>query len=92
MVHAVTEKRKLLNRVDRLRGQIEAIERALGVDAGCILIMQLLTAARGAIAGLMAEVLKDHSRIHMIDAEHVPAASEARAANELVSVLRSYIR
>jgi DNA-binding FrmR family transcriptional regulator len=92
MVDAVTEKRKLLNRVRRLRGQIEAIERALGVDAGCIQIMQLLTAARGAITGLMAEVVEDHIRIHMIDAKRVPTASETRAADELVGVLRSYIR
>ena len=92
MVHAVTEKQKLLNRIRRLRGQIEAIERALDADAGCTQVMQLLTAARGAINGLMAEVVEDHIRIHMIDPGRTPTSAEAEAAEELVSVLHSYIR
>ena len=92
MVHAVTEKQKLLNRTRRLRGQIEAIERALEADAGCIEVMQLLTATRGAITGLMAEVVEDHIRIHMIDPARIPTEPEAEAADELVAVLRSYIR
>jgi DNA-binding FrmR family transcriptional regulator len=92
MVHAVTEKQKLLNRIRRLRGQIEAIERALDTDAGCTQVMQLLTAARGAITGLMAEVVEDHIRIHMIDPARTPTTPETEAADELVAVLRSYIR
>ncbi len=92
MVHAITEKQKLLNRIRRLRGQIEAIERALDSDAGCTQVMQLLTAARGAITGLMAEVVEDHIRIHMIDPDRAPTTTETEAADELVSVLRSYIR
>ncbi len=92
MVHAVTEKQKLLNRIRRLRGQIEAIERALDADAGCTQVMQLLTAARGAINGLMAEVVEDHIRIHMIDPDRTPTSNETEAAEELVSVLHSYIK
>jgi len=92
MTHAVSEKQKLLNRIRRLRGQIEAIERALETDAGCTRVMQLLTAARGAITGLMAEVVEDHIRIHMIDHARTPTAPETEAADELVAVLRSYIR
>jgi DNA-binding FrmR family transcriptional regulator len=92
MVHAVTEKQKLLNRIRRLRGQIEAIERALEADGGCIQVMQLLTAARGAITGLMAEVVEDHIRDHMIDPDRIATVTETEAADELVSVLRSYIR
>jgi DNA-binding FrmR family transcriptional regulator len=92
MVHAVSDKQKLLNRTRRLRGQIEAIERALDTDAGCIKTMQLLTAARGAINGLMAEVVEDHIRIHMIDPGRTPTPDEAEAAEELVSVLHSYIK
>ena len=92
MVHAVTEKQKLLNRIRRLRGQMDAIERALDADAGCTQVMQLLTAVRGAITGLMAEVVEDHIRIHMIDPDRAPTTTETVAADELVSVLRSYIR
>jgi DNA-binding FrmR family transcriptional regulator len=92
MVHSVSDKQKLLNRTRRLRGQVEAIERSLEADAGCTKVMQLLTAARGAINGLMAEVVEDHIRIHMIDPGRTPTYDEAEAAEELVSVLHSYIK
>ena len=54
--------------------------------------MGLLTAGRGAINGLMAEVVEDHIRMHMIDADRKPSRAEARAAEELVEVLRSHIK
>ena len=92
MAHSVSDKQKLLNRTRRLRGQVEAIERSLEADAGCTTVMQLLTAARGAINGLMAEVVEDHIRIHMTDPGRTPTPDEAEAAEELVSVLHSYIK
>ena len=92
MTHAVAEKQKLLNRVRRLRGQVEALERALDAEVGCVQIMQQLTAARGAISALMAEVVEDHIRMHMVDSERIPTARESEAAEELVSVMHSYIK
>jgi len=92
MPHSVSEKQKLLNRVRRLRGQVEALERALDAEVGCAQIMQQLTAARGAINGLMAEVVEDHIRMHMVDPDRKPTEREAEAAEELVSVMHSYIK
>jgi len=92
MTHTIADKQKLLNRVRRLRGQVDAMERALDSEAGCTEVMKLLTAARGAINGIMAEVVEDHIHMHMIDETRKPSRSEADAANELVDVLRSYIR
>lgn len=92
MSHAVHEKQKLLNRVRRLRGQVDAMERALESEAGCTQIMRLLTAARGAMNGMMAEVVEDHIQMHMIAANRKPTRDETEAADELVGVLRSYIR
>ena len=92
MTHAILEKQKLLNRVRRLRGQVDAIERALESDAGCTEVMRLLTATRGAINGTMAEVVEDHIHMHMVDANRKPSRSEAEAADELIDVLRSYIK
>jgi len=89
-VHTGPEKQKLLNRIRRLRGQIDSIERALDGDAGCTEIMRLLTTARGAINGAMAEVVEDHIQMHMMD--HRPTRGESEAASELVEVLKSYIR
>ena len=92
MTHAIQEKQKLLNRVRRLRGQVDAIERALESEAGCTEVMRLLTAARGAINGTMAEVVEDHIHMHMVDENRKPTRNEAQAADELIDVLRSYIK
>jgi DNA-binding FrmR family transcriptional regulator len=91
MTHTVADKQKLLNRVRRLKGQVEAVERALEADAGCTEVMRLLTAGRGAINGIMAEVVEDHIQMHMIDEKRKPSSREVEAASELVDVLRSYM-
>jgi DNA-binding FrmR family transcriptional regulator len=92
MTHTVVDKQKLRNRVRRLRGQVDAIERALEAETGCTEVMQLLTAARGAINGIMAEVVEDHIQIHMVDENRKPSRAEIEAADELIEVLRSYIK
>ncbi len=92
MPHAIPEKQKLLNRVRRLRGQVDALERALEAEESCTAIMRLLTAARGAMNGMMAEVVEDHIQLHMMGANRKPAQDEIEAADELVEVLRSYIK
>ena len=92
MSHVVHEKQKLLNRTRRLRGQIDAIERALKAEDSCTEVMRLLTAARGALNGMMAEVVEDHIQMHMMAANRKPTRDEIEAADELVDVLRSYIR
>jgi DNA-binding FrmR family transcriptional regulator len=73
-----------------VRGQIDAIERALEAEDSCTQVMAILTAARGAINGMMAEVVEDHIQEHMMAAK--PTREEAQAADELIDVLRSYIR
>jgi DNA-binding FrmR family transcriptional regulator len=88
----VRDKHKLLARVRRLRGQIEAIERALEGEAGCEQVMHLLAGARGAMAGLMAEVVEDHVRTHLVDAEQHPGALNAEAAEQLLDVVRTYLK
>jgi DNA-binding FrmR family transcriptional regulator len=92
LAHVVAEKQKLLNRVRRLRGQIDALERALDADEGCSEVMRLLTAARGAINGIMAEVVEDHIEMHMIETGRKRSREEQEAADELLEVLRTYIK
>ena len=92
VAHVVEEKQKLLNRIRRLRGQIEALERAVDSEQGCSEVMRLLTAARGAINGIMAEVVEDHIEMHMIDPERKRSRAEQLAADELLDVLRTYIK
>jgi DNA-binding FrmR family transcriptional regulator len=90
--HTIREKTKLLNRVRRIRGQIEAVERALEQEIGCSDVLQLIAGARGAINGLMAEVMEDHIRAHVIDPAREPDAERAHAAEELIDVVRSYLK
>jgi FrmR/RcnR family transcriptional regulator, repressor of frmRAB operon len=92
MTHTVQGKRKLLARVRRIRGQVEAIERALDGEAGCDRVMHLIAGARGAMAGLMAEVVEDHVRMHLVDAEQHPGALNPEAAEQLLDVVRTYLK
>jgi DNA-binding FrmR family transcriptional regulator len=92
MSHTIREKQKLLARVRRIRGQVEAIERALESEAGCEQVMHLLASTRAAMAGLTAEVVEDHIRTHLVEAKTTPRAVRQEAAEELLSVLRTYLR
>jgi len=90
MGHTIREKSKLLARVRRIIGQCEAIERALETEDGCAVTLQLIAGARGAMNGLMAEVLEEHVRSHVLNG---PSARErGEAANELVDVVRAYLK
>jgi DNA-binding FrmR family transcriptional regulator len=92
MSHTIREKQKLLARVRRLRGQVEGIERALDGEAGCEQVMHLIAGARGAMAGLMAEVVEDHVRTHLVDGDKHPGALNAEAAEQLLDVVRTYLK
>jgi len=92
MTHTVGEKQKLLARVRRIRGQVEAIERALDSEAGCEKVMHLIAGVRGAVAGLMAEVVEDHVRTHLVDVEKHPKALNGEAAEQLLEVVRTYLK
>ena len=92
MTHTIREKQKLLARVRRIRGQVEAIERALDSEAGCEQVMHLIAGARGAMAGLMAEVVEDHVRTHLVDAGKYPHALNSEAADQLLDVVRTYLK
>jgi DNA-binding FrmR family transcriptional regulator len=94
MSHTAREKTKLLNRVRRIRGQIEAVERALEQEIGCADVLQLIAGARGAINGLMLEVMEDHIRMHVVNPspECGGAELQTQAAEELIEVVRSYLK
>jgi DNA-binding FrmR family transcriptional regulator len=92
MSHTIRQQQKLLARVRRIRGQVESIERALSSEAGCEEVMHLIAGARGAMAGLMAEVVEDHVRSHLVDAEQHPGALDKEAAEQLLGVVRTYLK
>jgi DNA-binding FrmR family transcriptional regulator len=90
--HVEREKLKLLNRLKRIRGQIEAIERAVENDSECARVLQQATACRGAMDGFIAEVIEDHIREHMIDPAAPRDDPRVQAAEELVSIVHSYMK
>ena len=92
MTHTVRDKQKLLARVHRIRGQVEAIERALDTEAGCDKIIHLLASTRAAMSGLMAEVVEDHVRTHLVDVEAHPDALNDDAVEQLLGVVRTYLK
>ena len=91
MSHTLKDKQKLLNRIRRIRGQLEAVERAIDADAACAAVLQQATAARGALDGLIAEVVEGHIREHVIDPKGSRADPRVQAAEELVEIVHSFL-
>jgi DNA-binding FrmR family transcriptional regulator len=89
MSHTITNKARLIARVRRLKGQMEAIERALEAEAACADILNQVASVRGAINGLTAELIEEHLREHVVSAE---AEVREEAAAELIDVIRTYMR
>ena len=92
MGHVLRDQKKLLARVRRIRGQIEGIERALSTETGCNQVLHLIASARGAMAGLMALVIEDHVRSHLVNEERHPGALNQEAAAQLLDVVRTYLK
>jgi len=92
MGHVAQEKVKLLNRLRRLRGQVEALERAVDAENECALVLQQATSCRGALDGFIAEVIEDHIREHMIDPRAARTDPRVEAAEALVDIVHQYLK
>jgi DNA-binding FrmR family transcriptional regulator len=92
MAHITRDRKKLLNRVRRIRGQVEAVEKALEGDDDCSAVLQTIAATRGALNGLMAQVLEGHIREHVIDPGRKATRGQLDAADELVDVVKAYLK
>lgn len=91
MPHTIRGKKALLTRVRRIKGQAEAIEKALEQETDCSAILQQIAAIRGAVNGLMAEVLEGHLREHL-GADDIPPQQRSADLDQVVAVLRSYLK
>jgi DNA-binding FrmR family transcriptional regulator len=92
MSHTLNDKDKLIWRIRRIRGQVEAVERAVNEGQDCSDLLQLVTAARGAMTSLIVEILEGHIREHVLDPKQDPGSPHVVAAEELIDVLRSYLK
>lgn len=92
MTHTIGNKKKLIARVRRIKGQVEAVERALEAELGCADVLMLVASLRGAVHGLSAEVMEDHIRNHVADPDTDADPERARGAAELIEVVRTYLK
>lgn len=92
MAHTIEDKTGLLNRVSRIRGQIEAIDRDLRDEKDCNDILQTIAACRGAINGLMAEIIEGHIQSHVVSPKEAPGSERSKATKTLIKVMRTYLK
>jgi DNA-binding FrmR family transcriptional regulator len=90
VAHTVKEKSKILSRVNRIKGQLEAFSKAIESEQDCYQVMQLLASCRGALNGLMAEVVEGHIREHIVEAENKKLAAES--GEDLVEIMKSFLK
>jgi DNA-binding FrmR family transcriptional regulator len=92
MSHTIKEKKELLLRAKRIQGQVEALVRALDEERDCSDVLQLMSATRGAMNSLMAELLEGHIRSHVLHSNHEPSADQVAAADEVIAMVKSYLK
>jgi DNA-binding FrmR family transcriptional regulator len=85
------EKQKLLSRIKRLGGQIDAVERSVTEGDECADILMLLAAIRGGVNSLMAEILEDHVRLHILH-PNLGGESPEALTEDLINLVRAYLK
>lgn len=91
MPHISKDNKRILARVRRIKGQSEALEKALQQETDCSAILQQIAAIRGAVNGLMAEVLEGHIREHL-GTDAMPPKQRSQELEQVVAVIRSYLK
>ncbi|MDD2468653.1 MAG: metal/formaldehyde-sensitive transcriptional repressor [Desulfobulbus sp.] len=91
MAHTIKSKKQLLTRVRRIKGQAEALEKALERETDCSAVLQQIAAIRGAVNGLMSEVLEGHIREHL-GANGISPQQRSEDLEQVVAALRSYLK
>lgn len=92
MAHLKRDRDKLLARIKKIRGQLNAVETAITEDDECANVLMTLAACHGALNGLTVEIIEGHIRFHVVDPDQRPDSKRAKATTELIEVLRAYLR
>lgn len=90
-MHTIRDKKKLIARVRRIRGQLQATERALENEADCAEVLQTVASARGALNGLVSELIEGHLRTHVVNPARATTSQRA-AIDEVVQVIKTYLK
>lgn len=91
MAHIEKNTNALLTRIKKIRGQTNALEKALEQEPDCIAILQQVAAIRGAVNGLMNKILEDHIRRHIGQAD-LSNEERANESEALILILKSYLK
>ncbi len=91
MSHTIRNKKKLVHRVSRIRGQVDALARASDGEAECGDVLRVIASARGAMDSIMAEVIEGHIRDHAFRGARAKS-EEGQAAQDLIDIIRSYLK
>ena len=92
MSHTIKEKSQLIGRVRRIKGQLEAVERALESELGCADVLMLVASVRGAVGGLTSDLIEDHIRHHVVNPAQEKNPEKAKGAADLIDVVRTYLK
>jgi DNA-binding FrmR family transcriptional regulator len=92
MSHIVSEKKKLVDRIRRIKGQLDAAERSIEEESDCSKTMHNLTACRGAINSLIAEVMEDHVLYHVAEPDRDPRSRQSKAIKDLITAMKASLR
>jgi DNA-binding FrmR family transcriptional regulator len=92
MAHISHQKQKLLARVKKIRGQLSGVEKAITEDRDCGGVLLTLASCRGAMNALMAEIMEGHVRFHLLPQDRKPTPDMLDAADELIDVIRRYLK
>ncbi len=91
MAHLIKEKKKLIARLRRIKGQADSVEKALDSGASCVDVLQQIAAIKGAVNGLMKHLLEEHIREHL-GSESTSKKERAEDIEEVLKVLKSYLK
>lgn len=92
MAHTAAEKKKLLVRVNRIQGQLQSIRQAIEEERECADVLQQIAACRGAVNGLLVEIVEGEIKFHVLSRDAKAGSREAKAAEGLAEILRRYIK
>jgi len=85
------EKSKLLNRLRRISGQVEAVQRMIEQDSYCVDILMQISAATGALHKVGELVLEEHLKSCVRAAmENGDTADREKKLEELMTIFRKY--
>ncbi len=90
MAHVFEDKRRIISRIKRIKGQLEAVERSLDEEKDCFSVLQTLSACRGGLNGLIGELVENHVKEHVMTSPNSPKTKKDKAALELIKLVKTY--